>query len=172
MLMNLKPAQWSFLVTILAVAWSNPASAQNAAPADGRIVGRVIDQSTGNGLSAVTVQIVGTRLGAISGIDGRYVINNVPSGEVTLQAASLGFGVKTITGVEVGAGAVEQNITLETAAIEIGGIEVTAAAERGSVNRALDQQRTASGIVNAVTAEQITNSPDSDAAQATSSRPG
>ncbi len=137
------------------------------APAEGRIVGRVLDAQTGAGLSAVTVQVVGSPLGAISGVDGRYVINNVPSGKATLRATTIGYAIKTITGVAVDAGdAVEQNISLETAAVSIDAIEVTAAAERGSVNRALDQQRTANNIVNAVTAEQISRSPDSDAAQA------
>jgi hypothetical protein len=43
---------------------------------------------------------------------------------------------------------------------------VTANSERGSVNAALDQQRRATGIVSAVTAEQIQKSPDANAAQA------
>ena len=43
---------------------------------------------------------------------------------------------------------------------------VTAEIERGSVNAALDAQRNATGIVNAVTAEQIQKSPDRDAAEA------
>ena len=43
---------------------------------------------------------------------------------------------------------------------------VTAAAERGSVSEALDAQRTATGVVSAVTAEQIAKSPDGDAAAA------
>ena len=159
----------SLLFALVAVATlsSGPAAAQQPAPPAGRIVGRIVDNATGSGLSAVTVQVVGTSLGAISGIDGRFVINNVPSGRVTLRATSIGFAVKSVSDIEIDAGrAAEQNIALETEAVSIGAIEVTAAAERGSVNRALDQQRTATGIVNAVTAEQITRSPDSDAAQA------
>ena len=140
-------------------------SAQGAS-AVGRITGRVIDAQTGAGLSAVTVQIVGSGLGAISGIDGRYVIPNVPVGTVALRASSIGYATKTVTSVSVSAGANEMNVALETEAVSLGAIEVTAAAERGSVNRALDQQRTATGIVNAVTAEQISKSPDGDAAQA------
>lgn len=164
--MNSKLLRWSLLLVCGVMLWGNPAAAQNTAPGTGRIVGRVIDHGTGTGLSAVTVQVVGTSLGAISGVDGRFVINNVPSGTVTLRATSLGFGVKTVSGIDVRGGAVEQNISLETEAVEIGAVEVTAAAERGSVNRALDQQRTATGIVNAITSEQINRSPDSDAAQA------
>ena len=43
---------------------------------------------------------------------------------------------------------------------------MTAEAERGTVNRALDEQRNATNIVSSVTAEQIARSPDSDAGQA------
>src|SRR5690606_31343253 len=46
------------------------------------------------------------------------------------------------------------------------GITVSAERERGTVNRSLDAQRTAVGVLNSTTSEQIARSPDSDAAQA------
>ncbi|HSJ09210.1 MAG TPA: carboxypeptidase regulatory-like domain-containing protein, partial [Longimicrobiales bacterium] len=133
----------------------------------GRIVGRVVDAQTGAGVANVTIEVSGTTLGALSGVDGRYVISAVPAGTVSLRAQSIGYAAKTVTDVRVVAGAaVEQVLTLESAAVQIEAIQVTAAAERGSVARALDQQRTATGIVNSVTAEQIARSPDGDAAAA------
>jgi hypothetical protein len=155
----------ALVVVVLTVA--APSFGQQPASANGRIVGRVLDAQTGHGLSAVTVQVAGTSIGTISGVGGQFIIGNVPSGAVTLTVSSLGYASKSVSGVVVEAGdVVEQNISLETEAVAIDAIEVTAAAERGSVNRALDQQRTATNIVNAVTSEQITRSPDSDAAQA------
>ena len=59
---------------------SMPLLGQETAPYVGRIVGRIIDASTGAGLSDVGVQVVGTTLGATSGMDGRYQIANVPAG--------------------------------------------------------------------------------------------
>ena len=133
----------------------------------GRIVGRVVDTETGAGLSSVTVQVAGTRIGALTSVDGRFVIPGVPAGNATLRVTTIGYAIKTVTGIEVRAKAtIEQNIALDPSAVEIAAVEVTAAAERGSVNRALDQQRTATGIVNAITAEQISRSPDGDAAAA------
>jgi hypothetical protein len=138
-----------------------------AAQQTGRVVGRVIDGQSGLGMNGVTVQVVGGSLGSLSGVDGRYVILNVPAGTVSLRVENLGHGTKTITNVVVPAGgAVEQNITLESQAVELRSIEVTASAERGSVTRALDQQRTATGIVSAITSEQMARSPDGDAAAA------
>jgi hypothetical protein len=138
-----------------------------AAQQTGRVVGRVIDGQTGAGMNGVIVQITNGNQGAISGVDGRFVILNVPAGTVSLRVENLGYATKTITNVVVPAGgAVEQNITLDAQAVELQSIEVTAAAERGSVTRALDQQRTATGIVSAITSEQMARSPDGDAAAA------
>jgi hypothetical protein len=90
----------------------------------------------------------------------------VPSGTYSVSASHLGHAPKTITGVQVGAAGANLDISLSAQAIGLAGITVTAARERGSVNRALDEQRNSSGVVNAITSEQIARSPDSDAAQA------
>ncbi len=133
----------------------------------GRVVGRVIDASTGAGITSAAIELLGTRQGVLTGLDGRYVLTNVPAGQITLKISSIGFSPKTIIGIVMAAGSViEQNVALNEEAVQLKALEVTAAAERGSVNRALDQQRTATGIVNSVTAEQISKSPDSDAAAA------
>ena len=133
----------------------------------GRIVGRIIDARSGAGLSSVGVQVVGTTLGATSGVDGRFMILKVPAGTVTLHARRIGYTPKTVTGLQLIAGeTLEQDISLGAASVELAAVTVSAATERGSVNAALDQQRTATGVVNSVTSEQISRSPDADAAQA------
>src|SRR5687768_1787680 len=159
----------SFLVRVATVAAvlitaAMPAHAQQAT---GRIVGRVIDAASGAGLVGVGVQVVGTTAGAQSGVDGRFNITNVPAGAVSLRAQRIGFQPKVITGLQLVAGqSVEQNISLTTAQVRLEAVTVTATAEKGTVNEALDMQRNAMGVVNSATAEQIQRSPDSDAAQA------
>jgi hypothetical protein len=143
------------------------AQSQATATPAARIVGRIIDASNGTGLTDVGIQVVGTTLGTTSGIDGRFVLVNVPAGTVTIHARRIGFAPKTVTGIMLDAGVVlEQNISLEMATVQLVSQVVTAFAERGTVNAALDQQRTATGIVNAITQEQIARSPDSDAGAA------
>jgi hypothetical protein len=133
----------------------------------GRIAGRVIDAETGQGIAGVGVQIVGTTIGAMTGLDGRYLIARVPAGTTTLQVRRIGYAPKTITGVIVtDGGTLEQNITMEAAKTELLAVTVSAASERGSVSAALDAQRKSVNIVNAITSEQIAKSPDGDAAQA------
>ena len=59
-----------------------------------------------------------------------------------------------------------QDIGLSAAAVQLAEISVEAEAERGSVNRALEQQRNATNIISSVSSEQISRTPDSDAGQA------
>ena len=134
--------------------------------AQGRIVGKVLDVN-GNGLSDAGIQVVGTSVGTMSGVEGRYAINNVPEGTVTITVRRIGYTPKTITGIFVVKGqTVQQDITLPAANVMLSAQVVTAQAERGSVNEALDKQRTSTNVVSGITSEQISKSPDGDAAQA------
>ncbi len=145
---------------------SSAVFAQTPAAARGRITGRVLDPQ-GSGMSDVGIQIVGTTLGALTGVDGRYTIAGVPAGSVTILARRIGYGSKTITGIVVASGqTVEQNIAMAPAALQLATATVTATQERGSVSAALDRQRSAAAIINTVTSEQISKSPDGDAAAA------
>jgi len=133
----------------------------------GRVVGRVIDATSGQGITDAGVSIVGTTLGTHSGVDGRFQITGIAAGTVTIQVRRIGYAPKEVTGLLLTAGqTLEQNVSMSAAAAQVAATVVTASAERGTVNEALDQQRTAVGVVNAVTAEQISKSPDGDAAQA------
>jgi hypothetical protein len=142
-------------------------AAQSPDAATGKITGRIVDAATGQGIAAAGVQVVGTTNGTQSGVDGRYTILRVPAGTVTLQVRRIGYGPKTVTGIVIAAGAtIEQDITLKTADVQLAAVAVTATKEKGTVSEALNNQRTAVGVVNAITAEQIAKSPDANAAQA------
>jgi outer membrane receptor protein involved in Fe transport len=139
------------------------------APTTGRITGRVIDAASGMGLSDAGVQVVGTTQGTMSGVEGRFTIGNVAPGTVTLQVRRIGYAPKTVTGLYLEAGqTLVQDITVTQASVQLTAQVVTADAERGSVNSALDAQRNSVNVVSSVTAEQIAKSPDGDAAQAVS----
>jgi outer membrane receptor protein involved in Fe transport len=146
-----------------------PAAGDSKAPttAPGRITGRILDGKTGNGLSDVGIQILGSTVGAMSGVDGHFTLNGVPAGTVSLQIRRIGYQAKTVTGIVLASGkTVEENVTMLPATVQLQAVSVTASAEKGTVNQALDRQRSATGIVNSITAEQIAKSPDRDAAQA------
>ncbi|MES2523777.1 MAG: TonB-dependent receptor [Gemmatimonadota bacterium] len=135
----------------------------------GRITGRVIDAASGQPIVAAGVQVVGTApaLGAQSGVDGRFTILGVPAGTTTLLVKRIGYAQKTLTGLMVPAsGAIEQDVSMTAATPQLTAITTTATKEKGTVSDALNQQKNATNVVNAITAEQIARSPDSDAAQA------
>jgi outer membrane receptor protein involved in Fe transport len=153
------------LLLLLAAALPFVAGAQ--APTTGRITGRVIDAASGIGLSDAGVQVVGTTQGTTSGVEGRFTVGNVTPGTVTLSVRRIGYAPKTVTGLYLDAGqTLVQDISLTAATFQLSATVVTADAERGSVNTALDAQRNSVNVVSAVTAEQISRSPDGDAARA------
>src|SRR5687768_11372544 len=91
------------------------AAAAQQAPAapTGRIVGRVLDAESGAALSDAGVQVVGTIIGGMSGVDGRFMLPKVPAGTVTIHVRRIGYAPKTITGLMLAAnGTLEQNVTL------------------------------------------------------------
>ncbi|MGE0160540.1 MAG: TonB-dependent receptor [Gemmatimonadales bacterium] len=153
------------LFTLVVGACAAPSMAQEGG--EGRVVGRVIDMETGRGLPGAQVTVEGTALGVLAGVDGRYILQRVPAGPVSIRVEMLGFGTKTVAGVEVPrGGAAEANVSLETSALLMDEIIVTAAQERGSVARALDDQRNAITVMSSISAEQLSRSPDGDAGEA------
>ncbi len=157
------------LATLLVAA---PALGQDLAAArerggTGRIVGRVVDAETGDPVAGAQIAVLGTGVGTLSGVDGRFLLLGVPAGDQAVQVTYVGYAAKTVEGIDVPSdGAVVQNLALKSAAIAIAGITVSAERERGTVSAALNAQRTAVGVTSATTAEQIARSPDGDAAQA------
>jgi TonB-dependent receptor len=137
------------------------------AQATGRIIGRVVDAVQGAPVAGAQVDVVDAPIRAVSALDGRYTLAGVPAGPVSVRVRMIGFAPKVVTDVVVEAGqTVAQDIAMVAAAVQLEEISVSAESERGTVNRALEEQRNAPNIINAVTAEQIAKSPDSDAGQA------
>ena len=159
------------LTLVTSVQAQEPAAAgAPAAPgAPGRIVGRILDGQTGSPVIGAVVEVVGALVPvrSTSGVNGRYSLAGVPSGAASIRVRMIGYTPKVVTGIAVTAGGtVEQDVSLTAQVVELEELTVTAAAERGTVARALDEQRTALGVTNAITTEQIAKSPDSDAAEA------
>jgi len=91
----------------------------------GRIVGRVIDEGTGQGLPNVDITLGGDEpRNYVSGPDGRFAIPGLDPGTMELTFSHLGYGTRT-TSVEVQAGTVlEVRASLATQPIVLEPIEV------------------------------------------------
>ena len=103
----------------------------------GKITGTVKDSQTGEALVGANVVIEGTTRGAVTNVDGSYVILNVPPGEYSLSASLLGYVKELITGIKV---SVDLTTTIDfkmnSTVLEVGK-EIVIVAERPVVKKDL-----------------------------------
>jgi len=105
-----------FLALVIGLLSVVPLAAQAQT---GTITGRVVDSTTQQPLSDVTVMVEGTSRGAQTGSDGTFTIGGVPAGSHTLRARRLGFsGAPQIIVVPDG-GTVAAAFALERTAVTL-----------------------------------------------------
>ena len=66
-------------------------SATNKNNTDANIYGHVIDKSTGEHLSYISVILKGTTMGVLTDATGHYYMENIPEGTYTVEVKSLGY---------------------------------------------------------------------------------
>lgn len=93
----------------------------------GKITGIVKDKTTGEPIVGASVLINATSLGASTGLNGEFLILNIPPGVYRITASSIGFSSQIITDVRV---KIDQttvlNFTLESEAVQMGTVTITA----------------------------------------------
>jgi outer membrane receptor protein involved in Fe transport len=67
----------------------------------GKIAGKVTSSETGEVLIGINIVLEGTTMGAATGIDGTYVINNIEPGSYNLIVSGIGYQKKRIENVKV-----------------------------------------------------------------------
>jgi len=67
----------------------------------GKITGRVTDAETGQPMPGVNVTIEGSSMGAVTNLDGYYMILNVPPGTCRLKFSIIGYAKSTVQNVQV-----------------------------------------------------------------------
>lgn len=151
---------------MLALPIGSTLSAQQA-ERTGRIKGKVVSAYDAEGVQSARVTLAGTELGALADMDGRYFLATVPPGSYELRVQALGYATKTVTGVTVESGeTVHLDVSLEADAVAVGELTVSVERARSSAAALLNEQQVAPAVTDAVGAEQISRSPDSDAAEA------
>ncbi len=91
----------------------------------GSIQGTVIDAQSGRALVGTQVSIPGTQRGVVAGAQGRYVLENVPAGEVTLRFQIIGYElVDRVVTVQAGT-TVTLDVQLRTRALAMDELVVT-----------------------------------------------
>lgn len=120
----------------------DPLSAQGS----GRITGTVTTE-TGQPLAGVQVTIPGANLGALTGVNGRYIIMGVPVGNQTVRAQRIGYGTREQQVSVAAEQAATADFQLAAEAIQLDAVV--------AVGYTAQARRDVSGAVASVAAEQI-----------------
>lgn len=67
----------------------------------GKVAGIITDAQTGDPLPGANIQIAGTSLGAVSDMQGRYIILNVPPGVASVKISYVGYESQLVTNVRI-----------------------------------------------------------------------
>lgn len=167
--MNLRSAICNLSKVIMFIAFLF-AGAGMAWAQTGSVAGRIIDQETGDLMVGATVGIKGKTMGAATGPDGYYFINNVPVGTVTLVAQSIGYTSKEMTVTVQEGETAMQNFSLSVSSVELNEVIVTGL--RKSQIDAINTKKMALNNINVLKTDDIGRLPDINVAEAAQRIPG
>lgn len=136
------------LALVLQLAAATPGWAQ----AQGTIQGTVMEEATARPIAGVSIHVVGTTLGAISGADGRYVIRSVPAGTHTVRVMSIGYARADTTLAVVAGETATGNFMLTRSVIALDELVVTGTA-------GAQEKRTLGNSVGTIQAAALADAP-------------
>lgn len=103
------------------------AFAQDADKAVGNLIGIATDSKTGETLIGVTIRVNDTEKGAVTDINGQYIINNIVPSSYTVTASYIGYKSETKYNVVIrSGGSPDVNFQLIESTTELEGVVVTA----------------------------------------------
>ncbi len=160
---------WLILAIIVVLTgWSaGLASAEEAAK--GKVTGKVVDKETGEALIGVTLMLKGTQMGARTDLDGNFTIKKVPPGTYDIVISCIGYARTEVVAVTVSHdNTPELNVAVQPESVQLEGIIVKGEAVQNTEAVMLKNRSKALTVSDAISAEDISRSGSSDAAQAMS----
>jgi TonB-linked SusC/RagA family outer membrane protein len=146
---------WLVRATIaVLLTWMGATTA--SAQATGQITGVVSDAETGQPLQGAQVHIPDTSLGILANAQGRFVLLNVPAGEVLVRVLRIGYGTAEQTVTVTAGSTATVDFQMQPQAVELGQLVVTGYGEQ--------RREDLTGAVAKVTAEDFVEAPARDAA--------
>lgn len=135
----------------------------------GTITGQLVDAQTGDPLIGANVLIEDTFLGASTDLDGLFVVTGVPAGTYTIVVDYVGYAQTRIEAVEVKAGeSARLSLAMAPEAIQGDVVVVEARLLENTDASLLKKRQKAAAVSDAISAEEISRSGSSDAADAMS----
>lgn len=139
----------------------------------GVICGTVTDAKFKEPLIGATVSIEGTTIGAITDIDGNFRIEKVQPGKYALVASYVSYKTQNIKDVAVVAHQeAVVRIELSDADLQLQNVVVVAQRKLGTETAVLNTVRKSLPVVSGISAQQISKTQDSDAAEVLRRIPG
>lgn len=128
----------------------------------GRISGTILDSKTGETLPGATILVEGTARGASADFDGKFSINNIPAGKVTLVVSYISYTTKKIAEVTVKANdATDVNVQLDPSGSgDLAEVEVVVTLNKENNTALVLQQKNATSVSDGISAETIKRTPD------------
>lgn len=126
------------------------------------IKGRVIDSVTHKPVPGAVVNISGTNLVSVCDAEGNYIFRNLPKGNYTIVARSIGYGGSAPQKVSLESADTVKNIDLMLAPadVQIKEVVVQASQNKETSASARHDERVASNVVNIISAKTIESLPD------------
>ena len=138
----------------------------------GVLKGTINDSKTGESLVGTTVLMQGTTTGTITDFDGNYILPNIPPGAYNMVISFISYQSQIIR-VEIKDGQeTVLNVQLEPATLDVGEVQVVATRRTDTEMSMLSKLKAQNLIVSGITAQQISRSQDSDAAEVVRRVPG
>lgn len=121
--------------------------------------GRIISAETGEALTGAVIHLMGSSQKTISGLDGSFVLKDLPAGDYQLGISMTGY-IKEILNVTVSQNTVGLIVELRIDVKELSDVIVTATKEKGTESGARNLEKKADRVMNIVSARAIEISPD------------
>lgn len=139
----------------------------------GSISGLVIDAASREPLVGVYVMVRGESLGAVTDLDGRYIIRNIPLGTYHLTISSIGYNTINVSSVIVTENQrIALDFLMEPGSAELDEVTVTAYRQNSSIESVLLEIQRMNSVASGISSQQISKSQDSNAAQVMQRIPG
>jgi hypothetical protein len=138
----------------------------------GSIKGKINDATTGEGLIGANILIQGTTKGAITDLDGFFVINTIADGIYNLIVSYVSYDQQIIRAEIKKGNAAEINVNLQPSSVTLGEVKVTASRRSDTEMSMISSIRNGSLLLNGISKQQISRSQDKDASEVISRVPG
>jgi len=133
----------------------------------GSISGVITDGVSDEVLIGTNVMLVGTSFGAATDLNGSYYISNIPEGTYTVRVSYIGYEDQIVSDVEVRVGMTNHlDLALNRSVVKIESVKVAGTRGTSGAIGELNKRKNADNMQSSISAEELSKTGDSNAADA------